>query len=221
MTAALMLVLSACKDSPSGSEPEQSGNGQEPVLEAIISYTPQSPEVGTQVTLDATDSNDDQGIGYDVEWTFNSKPSGSNATIDNATSATATFTPDVVGDYTVDLTISNSDEGVSDSEQATITSVSVSSQELSGAVDSDRTLENIIEDPAQADYLLTGNLDVNATLTVEPGVIMHVQEDLVLSINSTGALIAEGTETDSIRITSADAESGLYWKGIYINSSSS
>lgn len=92
--------------------------------------------------------------------------------------------------------------------------------ELSGSINSDSTLKNIFDDPAKKDYLVTGDLSVNAKLTVEPGVVVHLEENILLSINKDGVISAEGTAQDSIIFTTANKAGGLLWKGIMIESSS-
>jgi hypothetical protein len=211
------ILLSNCKNTST----DPGGGSEPPTLDAVITYSPQNVATGTEVTLDATESQDAQNIGYDVEWSFSSKPSNSTATISSATSPMATFTPDEAGDYVVSLTIENDSEGISDSEQATLAAMDASqTEEISGTISSDRTLTDNNEDPEIPDYLVTGNLTVNAQLTAEPGVVMHFQEDVLMEITSDGTLIAEGAEADSIEFTTSNQPGGILWKGIFIRSSS-
>jgi hypothetical protein len=67
----------------------------------------QSGVDGTPVTL-AGSGNDPNGLpllGY--AWSFASVPSGSSATLSNASTASASFTPDVAGTYTLALVVSD------------------------------------------------------------------------------------------------------------------
>lgn len=59
--------------------------------------------IGVAATLT---NNDNTGV-VSWAWTFVSIPPGSAATIVNPTSATATFTPDVVGSYLINLVVSD------------------------------------------------------------------------------------------------------------------
>lgn len=218
-----MLMLSSCSDTGTGPDDDgDNGDPESPTLSADLSYSPENPEIGTEVTLDASGSDDDQGIGYEVAWSIDSKPTDSEAIIDAPTQSQTSFTPDVAGDYVITVTVSNDSEGISDSEQTTISAVDASqTQEISGNIDSDRTLENLNEDPSIPDYLVTGNLNINAVLTIEPGVLLEVQENVLVYVSSSGTLIAEGTQADSIKFTSSNVEGQLHWKGILVRSSTS
>jgi hypothetical protein len=186
----------------------------------VIDYSPVSPEVGTQVSLDATGSQDDQNIGYDVNWSFTGKPSGSSVSITGSTQENASFTPDVAGDYIVELEISNSSENVSDSETTTITVTPAeqSAIELSGTIRTDSTLTDIFPDPTKPDYMVVGNLDIEAMLTIDPGVVVHVQQDLGIDIN--GILKADGETDNKIVITGEDQSVNGYWRGLNVYSNS-
>ncbi len=212
-----LIVFVGCSEITGSEENEEENENDSPSLEAVIDYSPQNPETDTQVTLDASNSGDDQGIGYEVQWSLESKPSNSSATIQNATSVQATFTPDLEGDYEILLEINNDSEGVSDSETATVSAVEGNpTEEISGEMNENTTLENHVEDPEVPDYLVVGDVGVNAELTIEPGVIIHFEEDRQLNINSDGTLLAAGEASNKIIFTSADAEGGRMWKGIQI-----
>ncbi|MGD8426004.1 MAG: hypothetical protein PVH63_00170 [Balneolaceae bacterium] len=220
---ALVLTLNACSSSPT--DPNTNGGNTsdppEPTLTADISVTPESPEVGTQVSLDASGSTDDQGIGYSVQWSFESKPSNSNAKISNADQSTATFTPDVAGDFVVSLEISNSSEGVSDDAQKTVTSIAAGPVELNGVISQDSTLTDVFTDPSMPDYLVTGDLEVYAKLTVNPGVVIYFQEDQGMTISSqNGVLVAEGTVDNKIVFTGESRSVNGFWRGINVYSNS-
>jgi hypothetical protein len=66
----------------------------------------QSATTGVLVTLNGTGSSDPDGDPITLfAWTFVSRPAGSNATMNNAASATASFTADVPGTYVVQLVV--------------------------------------------------------------------------------------------------------------------
>ena len=216
VAAGFIGLLVSCNDDDPDPDPEVTVS-----LEAVIDYSPSAPEEGEEVTLDASLSVDDAGVGFDVQWTITSAPENSTATIADPSATTTTFTPDIEGSYEIELEISNATEGVSDTETQTITVLPKGFEELSGAITTDLTLENIIEDPTQIDYLVTGNVTASAMLTIEPGVVIHFQENTMLTIDQAGSIKAEGTESDSIIFTSVNEDGGILWKGIFIGSGSS
>ncbi len=213
LTCLMVLVfISSCGDD----EPEP----PKFTLEAKIKFSPENPAVNEEITLDASGSVDADGIGFEAEWTLLSQPDGSTTVISNGGAVAASLIPDVEGDYEIQLKITNTTEGVSDTETITISALAPGYIELSGAIDTDMTLENINLDPTLVDYLVTGDVSVLAVLTVEPGVVVHFQEDKMMKIEQGGTLLAAGTETDSIIFTTANEAAGLLWKGLYIQSAS-
>ena len=180
----------------------------------------QTVELGDQVALDGTGSTSSDGSAFDYSWALTDAPTNSTATINNETTATPTFTPDVGGNYTITLTISNSDG--QDSDEVIITVEEPSEPiEIGGTIDTERTLVNRISDPILPDYIASSTVNVRAQLNIEPGVVVHFKEDIVLDIEATtGSLNAVGTAEEPIELTSANAISGVLWKGIYIGSTS-
>lgn len=219
---AVILTLSACSSTSTSPNNNNNNNNNppDPTLTADIAYSPQSPEVGTKVTLDASNSTDDQNIGYDVQWSFSSKPSNSNATISSSDQVQATFTPDMPGDYKVALEISNSSEGVSDDTETTLTAKAVGPTEISGTISQDSTLTDVFEDPDLPDYLVVGDVDVRAKLTVEPGVVIYFQENLGMDIKSDGKLVAAGETDNKIVFTGENQSVNGFWRGINVFSNS-
>ena len=63
--------------------------------------------VGNTVTLDGRGSSDVDGNLLTYSWAFTSKPSGSTATLSNATAVNPTFTMDKAGTYVVSLTVND------------------------------------------------------------------------------------------------------------------
>ncbi len=178
-----------------------------------------SAEVGTEVTLDGTNSTISEGtISY--LWEFSSIPSGSTAQLNDATTSSPSFTPDVAGDYVVQLTVSSGD--VSDTDEVTVTATETAPQtvEVSGTIDSDATWSDQVSDPSIPDYKVTGDLSLEATLTIEAGVLIHVAENVGIWVNKNGTLISNGESGSTVTITSTNEAGEIRWKGIFINSSS-
>ncbi len=66
-----------------------------------------SENVGQAISLDGTNSSDADGDLLTYSWNWAEKPSGSNVSFDDATSATPVFTPDLGGTYRISLTVSD------------------------------------------------------------------------------------------------------------------
>lgn len=64
--------------------------------------------INTLVSLDGTQSWDDDGDTISYQWSIASKPAGSVATLSDATSGTPSFSADVNGEYRFSLTVSDS-----------------------------------------------------------------------------------------------------------------
>ncbi len=87
-----------------------------PVASAL---TPADTFVGDTATLDGSASFDPNGDALTYVWTVVSAPTGSTVTITDASSAIASFTPDVRGSYTFQLEVA--DFETSDTVQVTLT----------------------------------------------------------------------------------------------------
>ena len=71
-----------------------------------------------------------------------------------------------------------------------------------------------------ARYVVSGNVDVQRSLTIQPGAKFDFLNDVYLTVTESGSLIAEGTADSTIVFTSA--EPGVYrWRGLYIGASTS
>jgi hypothetical protein len=167
-------------------------------------------QTGETVQLDASASTDASGEGYETLWAFVSVPEGSSATISNPGSITASFTPDISGDYDVRLTISNSLGQSTDDVRITALAATTA---LSGSYNDDLHLVNIFEDANLADYVVSGNIEMFATMTIDPGVRIHVMNDRHIRIRTTGGIKAMGTADQPVIIT-GESEIPGFWKGI-------
>ncbi|MFZ5476588.1 MAG: PKD domain-containing protein [Myxococcota bacterium] len=96
-------------DGQAASEPDEvevtaaEDNG-EPVANA---GPDQTVTVGSTVSLDGSASTDPDDDPLQFAWTMTSRPSGSSASLSNASSATPRFTADAAGAYELSLTVSD------------------------------------------------------------------------------------------------------------------
>ncbi len=211
LPALLIIPFYACEDDENTTDDVQHG------LTADAG-TNQTVEVGEKVELNASESLDETEDGYDIEWSFVSSPDDSEAAIENDNSEIASFTPDTQGEYLVLLTISN-DLGESEDEVTiTVNEGDTETQSLSGTYDESLHLKNIHDDPGQADYLVTGDVQIDGELTVDPGVRIELQEDVLFDVSKDGLIKASGTTADGIVFTSADKDGDKYWKGLRVRS---
>ncbi len=175
---------------------------------------------GDNVILDGSGSSISDGT-LSYQWSFVSTPTGSNASLSDASSVMASFTADVEGSFVVQLTVTNGT--VSDSDEITITAEATpaSTIEISGDITSDQVWTDHVSDPSVPDYLITGHTSLYAQLTIEENVLVHVQEDKGLWVNSEGTIIANGSAGNEIVFTSSNVQGGLLWRGMKIASNSS
>ena len=83
---------------------ERSGSNLPPVADAGQDQTVQPNRM---VTLDGTQSRDPNEDALTFKWTFTSKPSGSDTSLDNSTSSRPSFVPDVAGRYIVQCIVND------------------------------------------------------------------------------------------------------------------
>ncbi|MCE4557476.1 PKD domain-containing protein [Roseateles cellulosilyticus] len=110
---AALLALSACGGGAGSSAPSTAPAAAEPPTAVIratalaatgtSNATVQAP-VGSTLTLDGSSSTAAGSISSYL-WTVSAKPAGSTAALQNATAATATFVPDVAGNYQFTLQV--------------------------------------------------------------------------------------------------------------------
>ncbi len=175
-------------------------------------------EVGEEVELEGSNSSASE-VSLDYNWSFSSKPDNSNAKLQDANSESPLFTPDVVGDYMVELTITSGDQ--EDTDDVTVTATEGNSpKEVSADVGDNTTWTDRVSDPKIPDYIVTSSIDVDADLTIEPGVLVHFEEDVFMEI-ADGSIMAEGNVSNRITLTSSNEAGEIHWGGIFITSSDS
>jgi hypothetical protein len=69
--------------------------------------------IGAAFSLDGTASNDPDGVVIGFQWTVDTRPVGSTATVTNAAASMASFTPDKAGTYVFELMVTD-DGGATD-----------------------------------------------------------------------------------------------------------
>ncbi|MFW5753800.1 MAG: PKD domain-containing protein, partial [Marinilabiliaceae bacterium] len=211
LAALFFISLNACEDDENTTDDLQHGLSAD-------AGTSQTVEVGETVELDASQSEDANEEGFEIEWSFVSLPDDSEVDLSSTDSEKASFTPDKPGEYVALLTISNELGESEDEVTITVNEAAAETQTLSGSYDENLQLENIHDDPGQADYLVTGNVQINAELTIDPGVRIELEEDVLFDISEDGVMKAIGTSSDGIVFTSADKDGDKFWKGLRVKS---
>lgn len=86
---------------------------------------------------------------------------------------------------------------------------------IDNTITSDRVLFNLVCDPDQPDYLVSGFVGVDAFLTIEPGVIIAFEANagLVVGQFGGGAISAIGTSSEPIVFTGQTKAKG-FWGGL-------
>lgn len=175
---------------------------------------------GSTVTLDGSGSSDVDEDPLTYSWEITTAPAGSAATITSADAATASFTPEVGGTYNILLTVSDGELSDTDEAVVTVEGDPAETVEVSSNIDQDVVWEDLFSDPAVPDYYVTRSIAVNAQLTIEPGVVVHVAEQAIITVETGGTLITQGVEDNKVTFTSANEAGEVLWGGLLINSSS-
>jgi hypothetical protein len=180
----------------------------------------QAVTVGQTVTLDASSSKDDSGKPLNYSWAITKKPTNSTATLSSTTVAKPTFAPDMAGEFEFEVTVTNENGSAKDKIVVTATG-SVVAQILKDDIKADLVLANIVADPTKPDYIVTADINVEAKLTIMPGVVIEVESNKAIYIDSSpvGSIIAKGTSAQKVVFTGKQKTAG-YWKGIMIYSGS-
>lgn len=211
----LILIVSACGgenplDPDTDTDDSDSGtSNQSPTAEATANSN--TVDAGDQITLDASGSTDPDGDDLTFEWSL-STPDGSSASLSDSQAEQPTFTTDMAGDYVASLSV-NDGNGETDEDQVTVTAES-GVVKISNDISTDETWtsDNI--------YQVTAAIEVNssATLTIEAGTTVEFSANAGIRVYSdNAALVANGTETDSVRFTGVEKSVG-FWRGLAIDS---
>lgn len=178
---------------------------------------------GSTIILDGSASEDSEGGIFSFMWNIMSKPPGSQAMLSDANTSTPILVADKPGTFLIGLTISRNIWISTD--EVKITVIDPEGPQLiriSEDINSDLVLENIFPDDwTQADYLVTKMVEINARLTIRPGVKVIFAKDAGWKVSSSGILISDGGDTQEERVYLAgEAEIPGHWKGLAITSMS-
>lgn len=111
------------------------------------------------------------------------------------------------------LTFSSCQEKQTVNNSSTLTPI-----ELTGDQDSPRTLTDRISDPNIADYVVSSDYNINASVVIEPGVTIKMKNSANIFVNQNGSLKAIGTPSNRIKIHGEQPIVG-YWGTIGFYSS--
>lgn len=220
----LLLLAAGCDSDDNGGE----GNTAPSVS---VSASPESPSVGTEVTLSSDVSDDtDSDDNLDYSWSLDA-PDESDASLSDSDVPSPTFTPDVEGDYTASLSVTDGD-GASGSGDVTVSAsagggnggstTNPAAYDTTGTVitvtDEDRDGDDLRDGTGTATwtagytYLLNGRVAVNEgdALTIEAGTVVkgasdQPQENASVLVVARGATInADGTASNPIIFTAEE-----------------
>ena len=209
----LAITLAAC-----------GGGGTGPVTVTGVTVTPVSPSVavGATVALSATVSP--SNASQNVTWSSAApavatvSTSGVVTGVDEGTAVvTATSVADTTRSASVTVTVTapgtDPDPDPDPDPGAGLVSCDETTP-LSGSIDTDQVL------PLQC-FEVSGVVDVNAGLTIQPGTVLRFASGAGLRVRTDGTLIAAGTATNPILMTStAGFPAPANWAGVRIESNS-
>lgn len=175
--------------------------------------------VGNTFQLSGVNSFDPEGDDLTYSWEVTSAPSNSTPTLANEETVTLDFIADLAGEYTIALTVDDG-EGNQNTAEVTI-EAEVSPVIIDADVIEDTTWENIYEESELPDYRIVGSIDIDAFLTIDPGVKIIVDEDVNIFVSKDGTIVSNGESANHVEFTSSNIDGGILWKGIEIVSTSS
>lgn len=209
----LVFAIPAC-DSGSTNGPSPESGNEAPT--ASINADATEVEVGETVQLDGSDSSDPDGDDLTFNWSFTSKPGGSEATLSDANTENASFTADISGDYEVELMVS--DETASDTDMTVVTANPAAAPLICAEIDRnapDVELRNISADSTMANiYRVPTGLRprISGNIRIEAGTIFILERDAAIWFEGAG-VFAQG-EADRPVLFCGDSETAGFWKEI-------
>lgn len=180
-----------------------------PTLEVgddIIGMTGESYPIN--VTVTNPDGND-----IIMTWTVIESPDGSNPEINEIGKTSSSFTTDIAGLYKVEITASNG-QGKSDTGILTLYIGGV----LPTSITSNTVYPDLFDNEDYPDYYAPKSIEINAGVTLEPGVIIESGADVRFRIIGNSAFLnAEGTAAKNIIFRGMDKVKGS-WKTLHLAS---
>ncbi|CAN5522402.1 hypothetical protein BH23BAC1_BH23BAC1_19670 [soil metagenome] len=179
-----LIILAACKK-----EDEEPVSVQEklPVANAGDDAT---IAVGQKIELDGSKSNDPDGGTLTYLWALKTKPEGSTVTLVNADKIKAEFTPDLEGVFNFEITVNNYKKTAKDEVKLTVSSAPYTGCTVIESTINTNTTWTKRAPAGMVDYCVKANITVNATLTIEPGVIIEFDDNMGLYVDG-GKIIAK------------------------------
>lgn len=201
----ILVTLQSCFDDILGTDEEEENTPPVAVVGNDRDVT-----IGEPVILDGSDSYDPDDDALIYSWKMLSKPAGSQATLEQPDSIITSFVPDKRGSYQIQLTVSDG----KDSHAAALSATA--DIKVLGTINEDMTLIDVFENSDEPDYAVSNVVNVNANLTVEPGVIIEFGAGARMDIESEGSLVAIGSASEPIIFTGATKTAGS-WAGLAFN----
>lgn len=204
----LLLALALLPACDSGTDPE----GEVEPPNASVGANQNVP-LGEIVTLNGGGSSDPQFLYLSYDWSFLSRPVGSNAVLEHATEPIATFVPDVDGLYQVTLTVSNGQ--LTDTDTVRVATAPDIPEVINQDIEIDTYLRNLYNNPHAVDYVVSLPIEVLADLTIEDGVHIETRGGITITVGEGGSISALGTAEEPIMVRGMKERRG-YWRGIEV-----
>lgn len=198
----IFLLVSCEKNEPSTPENEPP--------KAVVTASTTEPQIGESVELDGTGSSDPDGDNLIFNWSL-SAPESSNATLSDISIPNPSFTVDKEGEYIATLRVS--DGQLEAGGELTVVATPCQPLVIDSDITTAQSFPDVCLDTTQFDYIVSGLIDIDAEVILEPGIRIGFEEDAGFRINDGAALLALGTQEDSIIMTGIEETDG-FWKGI-------
>lgn len=167
---------------------------------------------GENYPMNVTVTNPD-GNDLTLTWTVIESPDGSNPEIKEIGKTSSSFTTDIAGLYKVEITASNG-QGKSDTGILTLYIGGV----LPTSITSNTVYPDLFDNEDYPDYYAPKSIEINAGVTLEPGVIIESGADVRFRIIGNSAFLnAEGTAAKNIIFRGMDKVKGS-WKTLHLAS---
>jgi hypothetical protein len=186
-----------------------------------LAATPAEPTSNQQFTVEVIEDTATEGATFawtftagpgDIEVDGQSHPSSDTAVLAEGTDLRSiTATAITQGSYSFMVRAELDGEFAENGISVTVGGGAVA---LSGPIDTDTTLVDIIQDPAAADYTVSSDLEINATLSFGGRLRIQFEPGASLIINNGGEL--DTTSGPWSTLAASDPASG--WKGIHAKS---